>query len=262
MNINDFNYILFRDPSDKVKKGPNLLGLHQVILPVREINKSITDKEFLIWDDEINTKEILWNIRVRINPANFLIREVSDWDEIFQLKLEMFEKSDTRKSKIGVITKHFLGNLLKPEPSRILFEYLTASEYFTESIVDYLNLDYLGDFPKDIFTDEYLKAQKARIGQEKFRQIILSAYDSCVICGLKNNLLLEAAHIVSWKDNEEKRGSLNNGLALCRICHRLFDSNLIGINEDYSIWLNQDFFSVVEDHPIIDVIKIIDIHIV
>lgn len=45
---------------------------------------------------------------------------------------------------------------------------------------------------------------KIRINQNKFRNLILGIYDhECCITGLKSDCMLEAAHIISWAEDEK-----------------------------------------------------------
>lgn len=79
-----------------------------------------------------------------------------------------------------------------------------------------------------------------RIHQRSFRERVLRAYRSqCALCKLRHVELLDAAHIIS--DREEAGDPIiSNGLALCKIHHAAFDKNFIGINPDYQIIVRED----------------------
>ncbi|HHX70602.1 MAG TPA: HNH endonuclease [Gallicola sp.] len=74
--------------------------------------------------------------------------------------------------------------------------------------------------------------------QSKFRDKVLKAYDyKCAITGKcimikqsddKFNYMLDAAHIIPFADGGSF--SVNNGIALCREMHRLFDRHLIAFD--------------------------------
>mgnify|MGYP002550848589 CR=1 FL=1 len=74
--------------------------------------------------------------------------------------------------------------------------------------------------------------------QSKFRDKVLKAYDyKCAITGKcimikqsddKYNYMLDAAHIIPFADGGSF--SVNNGIALCREMHRLFDRHLIAFD--------------------------------
>lgn len=66
--------------------------------------------------------------------------------------------------------------------------------------------------------------------QKGFRASVLRAYaNKCAICRLELPTLIEAAHIIP--DREEKGEPIvPNGIALCKIHHAAFDSNILGIS--------------------------------
>ena len=67
-----------------------------------------------------------------------------------------------------------------------------------------------------------------RLHQAKFRQQVLTAYaSSCTVCRLRHRELLDAAHILSDR-HERGEPVVPNGLALCKIHHAAFDSNILG----------------------------------
>lgn len=75
---------------------------------------------------------------------------------------------------------------------------------------------------------------KARYHQPLFRSAVLYAYEQrCAVCKLPFAELLDAAHIKADADGGAAR--VSNGLALCKIHHGAFDSNLIGISPDYVV---------------------------
>lgn len=62
-----------------------------------------------------------------------------------------------------------------------------------------------------------------------FREKILKHFNyTCMICGEKEERILEAAHIVSVKENGND--SISNGVCLCANHHIMYDSALIDIN--------------------------------
>ena len=71
----------------------------------------------------------------------------------------------------------------------------------------------------------------------QFRKLVLSSYGSqCAVCELQLGLI-EAAHIVPHS-HPEANEAVTNGLALCPLHHRSFDSGLVLVHEDYSIQVN------------------------
>lgn len=89
-----------------------------------------------------------------------------------------------------------------------------------------------------------------RLHQPRFRAIVMSAYGSrCAICGLPDPSLLDAAHIRGDKD-PNGQPVVQNGLALCAIHHRAYDTRKIGIDEDLRLHVRPDVLDVA-DGPVL-----------
>jgi putative restriction endonuclease len=81
----------------------------------------------------------------------------------------------------------------------------------------------------------YRAVTKRRLHQAVFRERVLHAYaHSCGICRLRHTELLDAAHILP---DSHPRGEpvVPNGLALCKLHHAAFDTNILGIRPDLVI---------------------------
>jgi putative restriction endonuclease len=73
-----------------------------------------------------------------------------------------------------------------------------------------------------------------RIGQDFFRRIILVSYsDRCALTGIEDKRLLNASHIVAWKDDPRNRLNPSNGVCLNALHDRAFDRHMITFDEDY-----------------------------
>ena len=82
--------------------------------------------------------------------------------------------------------------------------------------------------------------------QQAFRERVLQAYrDHCAICRLRHRELLDAAHILA---DAHERGEpvVSNGLALCRLHHAAFDTNILGIRPDYVIEIRTDILEEID----------------
>jgi putative restriction endonuclease len=92
---------------------------------------------------------------------------------------------------------------------------------------------------------EYAEAIiRRRLHQPVFRQRVLMAYDSqCALCRLRHPELLDAAHIK--EDSEGGQPVVPNGVAMCAIHHRAFDSNVIGVRPDFVVQVRRD---VLDEH--------------
>jgi putative restriction endonuclease len=79
-----------------------------------------------------------------------------------------------------------------------------------------------------------------RLHQEGFRQRVLAAYHAhCAVCRLRHAELLEAAHILP-DGHPDGQPIVPNGVALCKLHHAAFDSNILGIRPDYRIEIRLD----------------------
>jgi putative restriction endonuclease len=76
----------------------------------------------------------------------------------------------------------------------------------------------------------------ARVGQNFFRNSVLSAYNNqCCITGLTEPRLLVASHIIPWSQNIDNRLNPKNGLALSMLHDKAFDIGLITIEDDLTV---------------------------
>ncbi|MCQ2259335.1 MAG: HNH endonuclease [Bacteroidaceae bacterium] len=106
---------------------------------------------------------------------------------------------------------------------------------------------------------------KQRINQTFFRNAVLSSYSNrCCITGIAEPHLLEAAHIMSWADDEQNRTNPSNGLCMNALMHRAYDNMLMSVSPDFIICFSEklldeesvnerqiEFFSAVNGHQII-----------
>jgi hypothetical protein len=77
-------------------------------------------------------------------------------------------------------------------------------------------------------TTEKIELIKARIGQGKFREQLVSHWGQCAVTGYKDVSLLVASHIKPWRvsDNKERLDPFN-GLLLLPNLDRAFDKGLL-----------------------------------
>lgn len=84
-----------------------------------------------------------------------------------------------------------------------------------------------------------LETIKRRVHQPAFRSRVLLAYGAkCALCRLRHAELLDAAHIK--EDSEGGEPIVPNGVSMCAIHHRAFDSNVLGIRPDYVVQIRKD----------------------
>jgi putative restriction endonuclease len=99
-----------------------------------------------------------------------------------------------------------------------------------------------------------VRQMRVRVHQARFRARVIPAYSSqCAVCRLKEDRLLDAAHIVG---DAESLGEpeIPNGLSLCAIHHRAFDQNLVGVAPDYNVQISRSLLED-EDGPMLDLLK-------
>jgi putative restriction endonuclease len=83
---------------------------------------------------------------------------------------------------------------------------------------------------------------RQRLHQPLFRRQVLAAYRTqCALCRLRHGELLDAAHIKEDSDGGEP--VVPNGIAMCAIHHRAFDSFVLGVRPDYVIEVRRDVLS-------------------
>ena len=103
-----------------------------------------------------------------------------------------------------------------------------------------------------------LRAVKQRLHQASFREAVITAYNGrCALSGLPEPMLLDAAHIVSDKDELLGQPVVRNGIPLSKIHHAAFDAHLIGIDVDYRLHVSERLL-IQNDGPMLDALKRLD----
>ena len=69
--------------------------------------------------------------------------------------------------------------------------------------------------------------------------------------------MLDAAHIISDKDERLGQPVVPNGLPLSKIHHAAFDAHLIGIDPDYRLHVSEGLLDL-HDGPMLDALKQLD----
>jgi putative restriction endonuclease len=110
--------------------------------------------------------------------------------------------------------------------------------------------------PEDAAERRYiLRSVKQRLHQAMFREAVMTAYGSrCALSGLPEPMLLDAAHIISDKDEKLGQPVVPNGIPLSKIHHSAFDAHLIGIDPDYRLHVS-DRLQSQTDGPMLEALK-------
>ena len=109
----------------------------------------------------------------------------------------------------------------------------------------------LPELPTEIERRYVIRQVRQRLHQQRFRQIVLRAYqERCTVCRLREPDLLNASHIVPDRD---RRGaaSVPNGLALCVMHHEAYDRNLMAVTPDYRVRLSRRLLDE-DDGPMLE----------
>lgn len=92
---------------------------------------------------------------------------------------------------------------------------------------------------------------RRRLHQDRFRAAVMGAYQTrCSVCALRHAELLDAAHIIPDRDARGE-ATIPNGLALCKLHHAAYDTNLLGIDGDRRIHVRRDLLDEV-DGPLLE----------
>ena len=103
-----------------------------------------------------------------------------------------------------------------------------------------------------------LQTVKQRLHQASFREAVITAYNGrCALSGLPEQRLLDAAHIISDKDERLGQPVVPNGLPLTKIHHAAFDAHLIGIDPDYRLHVSERLLDL-HDGPMLEALKQLD----
>lgn len=100
-----------------------------------------------------------------------------------------------------------------------------------------------------------LRQVKQRLHQATFREAVITAYQGrCAVSGLRESVLLDAAHIIA--DKHEKLGQpvIPNGIPLAKTHHAAFDAHLIGIDADFKIHVSKRILEQ-KDGPTLEALK-------
>ena len=101
------------------------------------------------------------------------------------------------------------------------------------------------DAPLEVRDEDARRSYQTRITvqrmhQATFRQRVLKAYQlTCAVCHLRHAELLDAAHILP-DGHPLGEPIVANGLALCKLHHAAFDTNIVGIRPDLVLEVRPD----------------------
>jgi putative restriction endonuclease len=87
---------------------------------------------------------------------------------------------------------------------------------------------------------------RTRLHQRLFRSTVINAYGTrCAICNLRHKVLLDAAHIIP-DAHDDGVPTVVNGMAMCKIHHAAFDSQILGVRPDLVVEIRTDILAEVD----------------
>jgi putative restriction endonuclease len=110
--------------------------------------------------------------------------------------------------------------------------------------------------PNSVVERRYaLRQVKQRLHQASFREVVIAAYRGrCALSGLREPILLDAAHIIEDKHETLGQPVIQNGIPLAKTHHAAFDAHLIGIDPDFRIHVSRRILEQ-QDGPTLEAIK-------
>ena len=166
--------------------------------------------------------------------------------------------SDLQEAAFGARLDEDLYALLRIEQSRDVLRRVLIETYFLpEAQAALLNQGSINQEAYQ-YSETLLKRAKDKLVQEGlldedgyqsaardqgFRRAIMSAYNHhCAFCGLKvltpdGHTAADAAHIIPW--SQTHNDAVDNGMALCKLCHWGFDEKLLGASAQYAVVVSE-----------------------
>lgn len=100
-----------------------------------------------------------------------------------------------------------------------------------------------------------LRQVKQRLHQASFREAVITAYGGrCALSGLREPVLLDAAHVIEDKNEQLGQPVVQNGIPLAKTHHAAFDAHLIGIDPDFKIHVSRRILDQ-KDGPTLQALK-------
>ena len=100
-----------------------------------------------------------------------------------------------------------------------------------------------------------LRQVQQRLHQATFREAVITAYRGrCALSGLREPVLLDAAHIIEDKHEAFGQPLVQNGIPLAKTHHAAFDAHLIGIDPDFKIHVSRRILDQ-KDGPTLEALK-------
>lgn len=122
-----------------------------------------------------------------------------------------------------------LASYFSSSVAETVLEKLLKEDAWTSGAVEGLDLHVLTDDQREL-VEQFVAIRE---GQSSFRRSLLNVYDGCAVTGTRFEAALDAAHISPYKGQQSNE--LRNGLILRKDIHRLFDLDLLALEDDGTI---------------------------
>jgi putative restriction endonuclease len=100
-----------------------------------------------------------------------------------------------------------------------------------------------------------LRQVQQRLHQATFREAVITAYRGrCALSGLREPVLLDAAHIIEDKNERLGQPVVQNGIPLAKTHHAAFDAHMIGIDPDFRVHVARRLLNQ-HDGPMLEMLK-------
>jgi putative restriction endonuclease len=100
-----------------------------------------------------------------------------------------------------------------------------------------------------------LRQVQQRLHQATFREAVITAYRGrCALSGLREPVLLDAAHIIEDKHERLGQPVVQNGIPLAKTHHAAFDAHLIGVDPNFRIHVAERILRQ-KDGPTLEALK-------
>jgi putative restriction endonuclease len=90
-------------------------------------------------------------------------------------------------------------------------------------------------------TGSQISTVRSRLGQARFASEVKDLYgNKCCFpgCTVSDSRFLVGSHIARWSDNEQLRGKMGNGLCLCLMHDKAFETGIFTLDEYYKVFVN------------------------
>lgn len=160
--------------------------------------------------------------------------------------------NELQETIFGAKLDEDLYALLRLQPSRDELRRVLIEKYFApeaqaallnQGVVNQESYQYSNTLLKQakdkLFREGAFQEYQSASRDQGFRRAIINAYDHyCAFCGLKvltpdGHTATDASHIVPW--SKTHNDAVDNGIALCKLCHWGFDEGLLTSSATYSV---------------------------